>query len=95
MDNDKSILELILDELKEMRKEQIEQGKTLAEQHVSLQTHMKRSDALEEMIDLVKTDLEPLQKHKAQIDGVLKFFGALAIAIGAVVGVIEIVQAIF
>jgi len=61
----------ILNELKDIRKILIEQSKTLTSQHVILNEHIRRTEILEEQII-------PLNKFKAQIEGVLKFIGLLS-----------------
>lgn len=90
------ILELILDELKGLRQEVSIQGKILAKQEENLEIHIKRSDALEELIQLTKKELgaeiEPVKKHVIMVNGILKFVGGIGIIIGIATGVVEIIQ---
>ncbi len=58
---------------------------TLAAQHASLVEHIKRTAILE-------TQLEPIKTHVANIQGALKFIGAMAILSGAMVSLIKLVE---
>lgn len=55
---------------------------TLVKQEASLSEHMKRSDSLEKMVNLLQSELKPIEKHVHAVDGVLKFLGALSILVG-------------
>jgi archaellum component FlaC len=56
---------------------------TLAVNTKSLEEHMRRSDALEKMIDRVETDLSPVKKHVSN----LQFIGrALPWLVGLLIG---------
>ena len=58
---------------------------TLAVNTASLQTHIKRTDLLEEK-------LEPVEKHVERINGILKFIGFIGIVAGIVKVVFEIIK---
>jgi len=61
--------------------------RTLVKQEANLGEHMRRTELAEKAIENVRVDLEPLKKHKAFIEGVLKAIGlitALAAAITVV-----------
>lgn len=47
---------------------------TLAEQHVTLKDHIRRTELLEEQ-------MEPVKKHVNMVNGALKFIGLLGIAV--------------
>jgi len=66
--------------------------KTLHGQHLSLQEHMRRSDALEKLYETLKKELEPVKKFTNYFEGVLKFVGILALSVGLVYNFIKIVQ---
>lgn len=87
MSNDKTVLEMILDELKEMRKIQVEQSITLAEQHVTLQEHTRRSEALEKLLEMTREELKPVQKHVALVQGALQFIGLIGVVVGIITGI--------
>jgi hypothetical protein len=59
--------------------------KTLAAQHVSLDIHIKRSDALEALV-------QPIQKHVSMVEGALKLVGVVATIAGLIVAGLEIVK---
>lgn len=54
--------------------------KTLAEQHVSLKDHIRRTEILEEQV-------KPIEDNMTMAKGVLKFIGFGATAIGAAVAI--------
>lgn len=53
---------------------------TLAKQHISLETHIKRTDLLE-------NEVRPIKKHVTMVDGVFKFLGFLALIGAGVEGI--------
>lgn len=65
---------------------------TLAEQAQQLKHHIYRSDLNEENIELLRTEVKPLGKHVATVNGVLKGIGGLAVLATIVKGVIEVVK---
>lgn len=96
MDNDKSILELILDELREMRQEIKILNSISAKQEENIKLHIKRSDNLELLVTLHKeqlsNEIEPLKTFKANIEGGLKLIGGLAVLTGLIVGLFELAK---
>ena len=52
---------------------------TLAQQHESLDTHIKRTEILEEK-------LEPVEKHVAMMNGALKLLGIIGVLVGILEG---------
>ena len=61
---------------------------TLAKQHVSLDTHIKRTDLLEKLVNEIrKEEIAPISKHVARVEGALKFVGFLSVLIGIAAGV--------
>lgn len=55
--------------------------KTLALQHQSLETHIKRTDLLEEK-------LEPVEKHVEQVRGIVKFLTFIVAAAATIAAVL-------
>ena len=58
---------------------------TLAEQHVSLKEHIRRTEILEGAV-------EPIKKHVAMVDGAVKFIGVIATVVGMAAAVFEAVK---
>ena len=50
---------------------------TLVAQHVTLQEHIKRSEAAEKAIDIIKQELKPIQTHVAIVQVVGTVLGWL------------------
>lgn len=83
--SDKDVLESIREDISEIKV-------TLAKQHVSLDEHIRRTELLEKSQDQLRNEIKPIQKHVAQVDGVLKFFGLLATAGSLIYTILEIVK---
>lgn len=92
MANDKTVLEMILDELKDMRKDMNNMSNTQAQQHITLQDHTRRSEALEKLYELVRSELEPVKKHVAMVDGALKFIGLIGVIVGIITGIVSLIS---
>lgn len=58
---------------------------TLAAQHESLKTHIKRTDLLEEKVHAI-------EKDSFMNKGMLKFIGLLAVVLGIVEGIMRLVK---
>ena len=56
---------------------------TLAVNTEQLKEHMRRTQLLEQK-------LEPVEKHVARVDGIIKFLGVVGVIVGIVAGVIKI-----
>lgn len=89
--NDNQLLEVIVGELKELVKEQREQGKTLAAQAEVLKDHTRRSTLNEENLEMLRSEIKPVQKHVAFVETVLKICGAIVGLAGFTLIIIEIV----
>lgn len=61
--------------------------KVLVALDINMTTHMKRSDNLESLYNLVREDVKPLQKHVNHVEGGLKLLGALALLVTIVGGI--------
>lgn len=87
MKNDKDII-LRFDEKLDKVTSSINQiNITLAEQHISLKEHMKRSDLLEKHFDLLEKKTETIEKRQFMAQGVFKFFGFIAVLAGILEGI--------
>lgn len=58
---------------------------TLAAQHVSLDTHIKRTA-------IIESQLEPIKAHVAMVQGALKFIGAASLSVGLVTALIKLAE---
>ena len=77
------LLQLIHDDVKDIKKDISDLKVTSGKQQVSLEEHMKRSDALQELIQhLDESKIQPMQADINQIRGIYKFLGFL-IALGS------------
>lgn len=63
---------------------------TLVGQAADLKYHIKRTTLAEERMEHIETQLEPIKKHVAVINGVFKFIGFTVSVLGAVAGVAKI-----
>ncbi len=66
--------------------------KTLILQHASLEEHIRGVRAAEANLDLLRAQLQPIQKHVAMIEGVLKFVGGAGILITVLFELYKIVK---
>lgn len=66
--------------------------KTLAQQHVSLQEHMRRTALAEESIKLIREDMKPVKAHINRLEGVVKAVGLASILLSIVLGLLKIFQ---
>jgi hypothetical protein len=65
--------------------------KVMIAQEINLKDHMKRSDHLEELVQTIQdTELKPLHKHVAQVEGVFKFLGLIALLITIASGIVKL-----
>lgn len=61
--------------------------KVLILQEANLEKHMERSEHLEILIDrMEESDLKPLRKHVAMVEGGLKLIGLVGILVGILIG---------
>lgn len=69
---------------------------TSAKQEENLKLHMKRSDALEEYVSKldakIESDIKPLQRSKAMVEGGLKVFGAIATFASIAIGIVKMYE---
>lgn len=55
---------------------------TLAKQHVSLEEHMRRTNAIEKHLEIQRKDVDALQKKSYNLEGGIKILMSLGIIIG-------------
>lgn len=65
---------------------------TLAEQAEQLKHHIYRSDLNEENIEILRNEVKPVLKSHERLNGVLKFFGAIAVVAGIIKAAAEVVS---
>lgn len=95
------ILELILDEVKNVRAK-VENSDarldsidvTLVKQNATLEEHVRRSDLLERKTDQLAEDMKPLEKHVTMVNGGLKLLGIIGTIVAIIVGIFELVKAV-
>lgn len=66
--------------------------KTLAAQHESLKLHIKRSDLLEEHLELFRNQISPIEKHVSMVNGGLKLITLSCIIIGAITSILLVIK---
>lgn len=69
-------------------------GIDIAEIKVSLAYHIKRTDLLEESVELSRAhldkDLKPIKAHVVLVNNTLKIFGGITIIVGFIAAIMEI-----
>lgn len=73
-----------------------DQGKTLVRQEENIKHHIYRTDLAEASIAELRKDVDPLKKHVAMFEWVVKLtvkiFGGAALLAGIIAGVVQILQ---
>lgn len=68
--------------------------KTLERNTAQLEVHMKRSDQLESIVEVLKakteTEIAPLKKHMNMIEGALKLLGGMSVVVGLLSGLAKL-----
>jgi len=75
---DKDMLERIYDKVERLAESHSKLNVIVAKQEENLKAHMKRSDMLEESLDILRKDFKPIQSHVAAVSGVVKAIGIVA-----------------
>ncbi len=88
--DDKEIAERILDKIDELGKEIVQLKLISIKQESNLKEHMRRSDMLEEQLNMFKSSMDPIKKHVTHVETTLKLFGLFATFAGIVQVAIEI-----
>lgn len=76
----------------EMLKKQSEMGEDIKGIKVSIEYHVKRCDLLEESVQLLRSDIKPIQRHVYFIDAGLRIFGAVGSIVLFIAGCIKIIS---
>lgn len=67
--------------------------KVMIAQEINLKEHMRRSDALEAQVSIIKDkELKPINKHIAMVEGAIKLVGLVSIGITIVLGIIKLLS---
>lgn len=80
-------LERIMDKIDSIDSSLGEMSITLAKQEVSLAEHIKRSNLLEERVEMLREEMKPVEKHVMYMHGALKALGVLSILVGLAVAI--------
>lgn len=68
---------------------------TLTAQAADIRHHIARTDALEAYVSTIESDVIPLKKTMAMVQGAMKFIGIIATVVSFVAGLVKIYQFIF
>jgi uncharacterized protein YaaN involved in tellurite resistance len=77
----------ILDKIDTIDSSLTEISVTLGKQEVSLSEHIKRTNLLEERIELLREEMRPVEKHVFYMHGALKALGVVSLIIGVLVAI--------
>ena len=65
--------------------------KVMIAQEINLKDHMRRSDHLESIVEVMKEeDIKPLNKHVHMVEGVFKFLGLVSLLVGILGGLAKL-----
>jgi len=88
--DDKDIITLIIHRLESIYSDVGEIKITAAKQEENLKEHMRRSDLLEEEVNLLKTQLKPLQNYLVMLQGLAKALALIGVAVSIIAGLAKI-----
>lgn len=81
------------EKLDEINDELVKINVTLAQQHVQLAEHIRRTALLEEQLEYIqKEELKPIHQHVNRVDGALKLLGLVSLIVALASGAIELVS---
>lgn len=63
-----------------------------AKQQISLDEHIRRSEALERAQEKLFNELEPIKTHVSRVDGAIKFIGIVSVIISILTGIVKLLQ---
>lgn len=84
------LTERILDKLDKISEEISASKEVQAEHAASLKEHMRRSEALENHLELLRSEIKPIQKHVVLIEGIFKGIGIVVSFVSLIYGLIRI-----
>ena len=64
----------------------------VVENSAVLEEHQRRSLANEKMVEMLKEEVKPIQRHVIMVDGVLKFIGFMALLLGMGEAIVKILH---
>lgn len=64
--------------------------KVLIKQELNIDLHIRRTNLLEESVDLLRKDLRPVERHVDYVHGALKFIGIVSLIVGIFVAFKEL-----
>lgn len=65
---------------------------TLAEQHLTLQEHTRRSLANEEAVELLREHIKPIERHVLMVNAIVKIALTVGGAVGFVASTLKIIE---
>lgn len=93
--DDNDILDKIYSKVEKISDDVMELKITAVKHEETLQTHVKRSDSLETLVNHLKEeDIKPLQRDMSQIQGAAKIITVLIAAGSLILGILKILSKI-
>lgn len=94
-------LKEIKEQLKTVIQAQSQMNETLIRQEENIKHHIYRTDLAEDNLKAlwqftmsnlkeIRLSIEPIKKHVAMIEGVLKFLGVVSLVVGIAAGIVKI-----
>lgn len=68
--------------------------KTLVKQEVSLSEHIRRTELAEEAIKILKSSIDPINRHVHMVEGALKMIGGLSLLLGIATTLLKLMGAL-
>jgi len=84
--------EKLLEEISELKIMLVKQEGILEKQEENIAEHIKRTNLLEDNIELLRTEVRPIQLHVSNIKFLGKLFIGFSMLIGIIVGIIKILD---
>jgi hypothetical protein len=64
--------------------------KTLVRQEATLAEHIRRTESLEKIVEMMREKMEPVQKHVAMVEGSFKFLGIISLSLSIIAAILNI-----
>jgi len=88
---DEKLLDIIVDKLNDVDQRLDKMTIILARQEANLKTHMRRSELNEQALEILKSEVKPIQEHVLKINFLMKILAVVGGIIGAVYTILQIV----
>ena len=88
--DDKDFLEKFYQKIEHIEKEMTDIKITIAKQEQNLAHHIYRTELAENNLDLLRSQIKPIENHVKYVEGILKFIGLITAVGGAVAAIISI-----